>query len=105
MLQNSIFHETDRIFSLGERSVIVFAGSYTLSLSIIVKMSRIAFSEGLESRVSFMREAAGYAHINHKKVKVKVRLSLCLTKHCTMKMYWGSGGIVPHILHLDTRWR
>jgi hypothetical protein len=28
-----------------------------------------------------------------------------LTKHHAMKMYWGSGGIAPHILDLDTRWR
>jgi hypothetical protein len=29
--------------------------------------------------------------------KVKVELSLCLTKYHAMKMYWG-GGIAPHIL-------
>jgi hypothetical protein len=28
----------------------------------------------------------------------KVKLSLCLTKHHTMKTYWGSGGIDPRIL-------
>jgi hypothetical protein len=28
----------------------------------------------------------------------KVKLSLCLTKHHTMKTYWGSGGTVPLIL-------
>jgi hypothetical protein len=39
------------------------------------------------------------------KVKVKVKLSLCLTKHHTMKAYWGSGRIGPHILNLGTRWR
>jgi hypothetical protein len=39
------------------------------------------------------------------KVKVKVKLSLCLTKHHSMKMYWASGGIAPHILYLRTRWR
>jgi len=27
----------------------------------------------------------------------QVKLSLCLTEH-TMKAYWGSGGIYPHIL-------
>jgi hypothetical protein len=32
------------------------------------------------------------------KGKVKVKLSLCLTKHHTMKAYWGSGGIAPLIL-------
>jgi hypothetical protein len=29
----------------------------------------------------------------------------CWTKHHTMKTYWGSGGIAPCILDLDTRWR
>jgi hypothetical protein len=31
-------------------------------------------------------------------VKVKVKLSLCLTKHHAMKAYWVSGGIAPLIL-------
>jgi hypothetical protein len=35
----------------------------------------------------------------------KVKLSLCLTKHHSMKTYCGSGGIVPQILDLGTRWR
>jgi hypothetical protein len=39
------------------------------------------------------------------KVKVKIKLSLCLTKHYAVKAYWGSGGIAPHILDLGTRWR
>jgi hypothetical protein len=39
------------------------------------------------------------------KVKVKVKLSLCLTKHHAMKAFWGSGGIALCILDLDTRWR
>jgi hypothetical protein len=39
------------------------------------------------------------------KVKVKVKLSLCLTKHHAMMTYWGSGGIAPRILDLGTRWR
>jgi hypothetical protein len=32
------------------------------------------------------------------RVKVKLKLSLCLTKHHAMKAYWGSGGITPRIL-------
>jgi hypothetical protein len=32
-------------------------------------------------------------------------LSLCLTKHHVMKTYWGSEGIAPRILDLDTRRR
>jgi hypothetical protein len=39
-----------------------------------------------------------------KKVKVKAKLSLCLTKHHA-KTYWGSGGIAPRILDLGTRRR
>jgi hypothetical protein len=31
-------------------------------------------------------------------VLIKVKLSLCLTKHHAMKAYWRSGGIAPHIL-------
>jgi hypothetical protein len=30
--------------------------------------------------------------------KVKVKLSLCLTKHHAMKTYWGSGGVVHAFL-------
>jgi hypothetical protein len=38
-------------------------------------------------------------------VKGKVKLSLCLTKHHSMKTYWGNGGVSPRILDLGTRWR
>jgi hypothetical protein len=34
-----------------------------------------------------------------------VKDSLCLTKHPSVKTYWGSGGIAPRILDLGTRWR
>jgi hypothetical protein len=47
-------------------------------------------------------EASYFPYIN---VKVKVKLSLCLTKHHAMKTYWGSGGIAPRILDLGTSWR
>jgi hypothetical protein len=36
--------------------------------------------------------------------RYKVQLPLCFTKHHTMKTYWGSGGIAPHILELCIRW-
>jgi hypothetical protein len=36
---------------------------------------------------------------------VKVKLSLCLTKHHAMKTYYRSGGIAPRILDLGSRWR
>jgi hypothetical protein len=42
-------------------------------------------------------------HHGHKRtlfvsMMVKVKLSLCLTKHRAMNAYWGSGGIAPRIL-------
>jgi len=37
--------------------------------------------------------------------RMKVKLSLWLTKHHAMKTCWWSGGIAPRILDLNTRWR
>jgi hypothetical protein len=37
-------------------------------------------------------------------IKVKVKLSLCLTKYHSMKIYWRNGDIPPRNLHLGTRW-
>jgi hypothetical protein len=34
---------------------------------------------------------------------IKVKVSLCLTKHLAMKPHWGSGGIAPRNLDLGTR--
>jgi hypothetical protein len=39
------------------------------------------------------------------KGKINVKLSLCLTKYHAMNTYWGSGGISPPILNLNTRWK
>jgi len=39
-----------------------------------------------------------------RRLKVKIKFSLCLTKQHAMKTYWGSGGIAPPILDFDTRW-
>jgi hypothetical protein len=37
--------------------------------------------------------------------KIKVKLSLCLSKYHAMKTYWESGSIVPCVLNLGTKWR
>jgi hypothetical protein len=37
-------------------------------------------------------------HKGKSKGKRKVKLSLCLTKHHAMKVYWESGGVAPLIL-------
>jgi hypothetical protein len=42
---------------------------------------------------------------NKNMIKIKVKLSLCLTKHHAMKAYWGSEDIAARILDLGTRWR
>jgi hypothetical protein len=63
------------------------------------KERREARTKGLKSR-----KKTKYRNENDMR-KVKVKLSLCLTKHHAMKTYWGSGGIVPCILNLGTRRR
>jgi hypothetical protein len=61
--------------------------------------------EGIYARPS---AADKYSNIPNKlhelSKKVKVKLSLCLTKEHAMKMYWRDGGIAPRILDLGTRW-
>jgi hypothetical protein len=41
--------------------------------------------------------------LNVIKVKGKVKLSLCLTKHHAMKAYWGSGGKLHAFFDLGTK--
>jgi hypothetical protein len=43
-------------------------------------------------------EALSVCKLVESRFRVKVKLSLRLTKHHAMKAYWGSGGIDPHIL-------
>jgi len=43
-----------------------------------------------------------FISIKSRHFMVKVKLSLCLTKHHAMKTYWG-GGIAPRILDLGSR--
>jgi hypothetical protein len=38
-------------------------------------------------------------------LKIKIKLSLCLTQHHAMNTYWDSGSIAPRILDLGTRWK
>jgi hypothetical protein len=53
-------------------------------------------------RIHGMEMNGFYCNLN---LKVKVKLSLFLTKHHAMKTYWGSEGIAPRILDLGTRGR
>jgi len=45
-----------------------------------------------------METAEILLRVTAKHRKVKVKLSLCLTKHHAMKVYWRNGGIAPRIL-------
>jgi hypothetical protein len=40
---------------------------------------------------------------SYRKCKVKVKLSLCLTKHLDMKIYWDSGGIASRPVRFTLR--
>jgi hypothetical protein len=54
---------------------------------------------------SLHQSSNGDSAATHCFENVKVKLSVCLTKHHARKTYWKSGGIAPHILDLGTRWR
>jgi hypothetical protein len=54
-------------------------------------------SEPRKVLACFKAEAPHYIPL----VKVKVKLSLCLTKHHAMKTYWGSRGIAPVIYRVS----
>jgi hypothetical protein len=47
----------------------------------------------------------GWEMDNKNSWSIKVKLSLCLTKHHAMKTYRGSEDIAPYILDLSMRWR
>jgi hypothetical protein len=55
--------------------------------------------------LSFIHSNYKSSHSFIHSIKVKVKLSLCLTKHRAMKTYWESGNIGPRIIDLGTRWR
>jgi hypothetical protein len=56
----------------------------------------------MKFEMQFMNDSRRFDYIAHRlqfqSGVIKVKLSLCLTKHHAMKAYWGSGGIAPLIL-------
>jgi hypothetical protein len=83
------------------RSTEAFITTYTaLHNSVYINCFRVQWEKKKKAQIfTSSRNSANSA------VKVKVELSLYLTKHHAMKMYRGSGGIAPRILDLDTGWR
>jgi len=64
--------------------------------------------EGYKLRVPGNKVPRRYLDINRYAIyrgKVKVKLSLCLTKRHAMKTYCGSGDVTPHIFDLGAKWR
>jgi hypothetical protein len=53
---------------------------------------------GRDMKLGSPEREAGNGTILFSYSQVKVKLSLCLTKHHAMKTYWGSGGIAPAFL-------
>jgi hypothetical protein len=58
-----------------------------------------------EMAEGWIREPLSKSDPGEGKVKVKVKLSLCLSKHHAMKAYWVSGGIIPRVVNVGTRWK
>jgi hypothetical protein len=78
---------------------------FTVLMWYFVKHRRCDSLSSSQSPVSCTRRASPLliTHLSEilisvRSWKVKVKLSLCLTKHHTMKPYWGTGGIAQRIL-------
>jgi hypothetical protein len=53
--------------------------------------------------IQYVPQAPRLCFVSYHMVNVKVELSLSLTKHHATEAYWGSGGVAPRILDLNTR--
>jgi hypothetical protein len=65
----------------------------------------MAYTTMIRERIEVLIDYGSVRICKVRMIKVKIKLSLCLTKHHAMKTYWGSGGIAPRIFDLGTRWR
>jgi hypothetical protein len=68
----------------------------------------VGLPSGLPTKILFALHAPHPSHpswFKYHSDNVSYKVPVLLTEHRTMKTYWGSGGIAPHILELSTRWR
>jgi hypothetical protein len=80
-----------------EQAVLNFRVHFSVSKAL-QPLENLSSSHCIVS-LRFMDELYGFCSaVSKVKVKGKVKLSLCLSKHHAMKAYWGSGGIAPLIL-------
>jgi hypothetical protein len=89
-----ILHRSDRMDAGSTRITKPHFRGYVTSIVTCGRVQRV---------FSYLRARTACCFLQT--VKVKVKLSLCLTKYHAMKTYWENGGIDPHILDLGTRWR
>jgi hypothetical protein len=66
-----------------------------LKQNVIIFLKKCLTCRKEEREIKYDLHNTGSSNQN---IKVKVKLSLCLTKHHAMKAYWGSEGIAPLIL-------
>jgi hypothetical protein len=96
-------------------TVIIFGKVYKLWSSSLCSLFQLLLTLSLLGPNILLNTLYSYTHnlcsslsvreqVSHP-CKRKVELSLCLTKHYTMKTYWGSGGMAPRIFKLGARWR
>jgi hypothetical protein len=80
--------------------------SWPCELLIFVTTLKISLAKFFKLFTCFLQKRFGLmSTFSFLHVDVKVKLSLCFTKHHAMKTYWGSGGIAPCIPNLGARWR
>jgi len=81
-------------------------GPIFCELLLLVEKSNKHWRDGFRNALKNCTAGAHDAFPENRYLEnVKVKMSLCLTKHHVMKKYWGSGRIAPCILFLGTRWR
>jgi hypothetical protein len=70
--------------------------SGTEHINVMINEIKTNLQSRFESLLEFTDKFGSLFEVSN--LKVKVKLSLCLTKHHATKAYWGSGDIAPLIL-------
>jgi hypothetical protein len=91
--------KTEIVAFLGKKPILSKICTDNRIVERATKFTYLGYILSYEGEVDISNKTVKYI----KAIKVKVKLSLCLTKHYAMKTYWGSGGIAPRILDLGTR--
>jgi hypothetical protein len=79
----------------------------TIHLHVVVLKHRKRHHDVIIETVTTLPSCLWFSAVDimYYKGKLKVKLSLCLTKYHAMKTYWGSGSRAQRSLDLGTRWR